>query len=60
MSTHATPPGEAIQPPRSAGMATRTKVLIGLGVWLGGSIALKAFGAFSGSRDTEFDDQNEL
>jgi F-type H+-transporting ATPase subunit a len=60
MSAQATPPGEAIQPPRSAGMTARTKVLIGLGVWLGGTIALIAIAGFSGTRNTEFEPQNEF
>jgi F-type H+-transporting ATPase subunit a len=60
VSAHATSPGEAIQPPRSAGMALRTKVLIGLGVWLGGTIALIAVAGFSGTRNTSFEPQNEF
>ena len=60
MSAHTTSPGEAIQPPRSSGMTTRTKVLIGLGVWLGGTIALIAIAGFSGTRNTEFEPQNEF
>ncbi|HEX3391848.1 MAG TPA: F0F1 ATP synthase subunit A [Solirubrobacteraceae bacterium] len=43
-----------------AAMSLRTKVLIGLGVWLGGTIALIAIAGFSGTRNTAFEPQNEF
>lgn len=43
-----------------AGMSTRTKVLIGLGIWLGGTIALVLIAGFSGTRNTAFEPQNEF
>jgi F-type H+-transporting ATPase subunit a len=43
-----------------AGMSLRTKVLIGLGIWLGGTIALVLIAGFSGTRNTAFEPQNEF
>jgi F-type H+-transporting ATPase subunit a len=42
------------------GPSLRTKVLIGLGVWLGGTIALVLIAGFSGTRNTAFEPQNEF
>ncbi|HEX3692497.1 MAG TPA: F0F1 ATP synthase subunit A [Solirubrobacteraceae bacterium] len=41
-------------------LSLSTKVLIGLGVWLGGTIALVAIAGFSGTRNTAFEPQNEF
>lgn len=43
-----------------AAMSMRTKVLIGLGIWLGGTIVLIAIAGFSGTRNTAFEPQNEF
>jgi F-type H+-transporting ATPase subunit a len=43
-----------------AAMSLRTKVLIGLGIWLGGTIALVLIAGFSGTRNTAFEPQNEF
>ncbi|MGH2834702.1 MAG: F0F1 ATP synthase subunit A [Solirubrobacteraceae bacterium] len=43
-----------------ARMSMRTKVLIGLGIWLGGTIVLIAIAGFSGTRNTAFEPQNEF
>jgi F-type H+-transporting ATPase subunit a len=45
---------------KKGGTSLRTKVLIGLGVWLGGTIALVAIAGFSGTRNTAFEPQNEF
>jgi F-type H+-transporting ATPase subunit a len=42
------------------GLSLGTKVLIGLGVWLGGTIALVLIAGFSGTRNTAFEPQNEF
>lgn len=42
------------------GLSLGTKVLIGLGVWLGGTIALVLVAGFSGTRNTAFEPQNEF
>lgn len=42
------------------GPSLRTKVLIGLGVWLGGTIALVLIAGFSGTRNAAFEPQNEF
>jgi F-type H+-transporting ATPase subunit a len=41
-------------------MSLRRKVGIGLGVWLGGTIALVVIAGFSGTRNTAFEPQNEF
>jgi F-type H+-transporting ATPase subunit a len=43
-----------------ASMSLRTKVLIGLAIWLGGTIALVLIAGFSGTRNTAFEPQNEF
>jgi F-type H+-transporting ATPase subunit a len=43
-----------------AAMSLRTKVLIGVGIWLGGTIALVLIAGFSGTRNTAFEPQNEF
>jgi F-type H+-transporting ATPase subunit a len=43
-----------------ARMSLRTKVLIGLAIWLGGTIALVLIAGFSGTRNTAFEPQNEF
>lgn len=55
-SAAASPP---VQPSRRK-LSTRQKVLVGLGVWLGGTIALIAIGGFSGTRNKAFEPQNEF
>lgn len=47
------------QAPR-AKMSTRRKVMIGLAIWLGGTIALVVIAGFSGTRNTAFEPQNEF
>jgi F-type H+-transporting ATPase subunit a len=42
------------------GLSLSTKVLIGLGVWLGGTIALVLIAGFSGTRNAAFEPQNEF
>lgn len=42
------------------GPSLRTKVLIGLAVWLGGTIALVLIAGFSGTRNAAFEPQNEF
>lgn len=41
-------------------MSMRRKVMIGLAIWLGGTIALVAVAGFSGTRNTAFEPQNEF
>jgi F-type H+-transporting ATPase subunit a len=41
-------------------MSAKRKVLIGLGVWLGGTIALVAIAGFHGHRNPAFEPQNEF
>jgi len=45
---------------KQGGLSLRTKVLIGLGVWLGGTIALVLVAGFSGTRNAAFEPQNEF
>jgi F-type H+-transporting ATPase subunit a len=45
---------------RVGGMSTRRKVLLGLGIWLGGTIALVVVAGFSGTRNAAFEPQNEF
>ena len=67
MSAHAAtidaggaPAAGGATPGGSKGGSLRTKVLIGLGIWLGGTIALIAIAGFSGTRNKEFEPQNEF
>jgi F-type H+-transporting ATPase subunit a len=46
-------------PPRR-GLTTRQKLLAAVGVWLAGTIALIAIYGFSGTRNKEFEPQNEF
>jgi F-type H+-transporting ATPase subunit a len=48
--------------PRKAkrSLTTRRKVMIGLGIWLGGTVALVAIAGFSGTRNKAFEPQNEF
>jgi F-type H+-transporting ATPase subunit a len=58
MSSVAAAPAPVEPPGRK--LSTRQKVLIGIGVWLGGTIALIAIAGFSGTRNTAFEPQNEF
>lgn len=56
----AAPATTAVEPAPRRKMSMRRKVMIGLGVWLGGTIALVAIAGFSGTRNTAFEPQNEF
>jgi F-type H+-transporting ATPase subunit a len=47
-------------PPPRRGLTTRQKLLAVVGVWLAGTIALIAIYGFSGTRNKEFEPQNEF
>jgi F-type H+-transporting ATPase subunit a len=53
-------PGPGVPDREQGGLSLRTKVLIGLGVWLGGTIALVLIAGFSGTRNAAFEPQNEF
>jgi F-type H+-transporting ATPase subunit a len=46
--------------PQRRGLSTKQRLLIFLGVWLGGTIALIAIYGFKGHRNTAFEPQNEF
>jgi F-type H+-transporting ATPase subunit a len=59
MSAAAPAPTAVEHAPRRK-MSTRRKVMIGLAIWLGGTIALVAIAGFSGTRNPAFEPQNEF
>jgi F-type H+-transporting ATPase subunit a len=64
VSTGQAAPAASAGPQRaSAGrskLSTRQKVLVGLAIWVGGTIALIAIAGFHGHRNTAFEPQNEF
>jgi F-type H+-transporting ATPase subunit a len=54
------PPATGAPAGGSRGGGMRRTVLIGLAVWLGGTIALVAIAGFSGTRNKSFEPQNEF
>jgi F-type H+-transporting ATPase subunit a len=56
----AAPATTAVEQAPRRKMSTRRKVMIGLAIWLGGTIALVAIAGFSGTRNPAFEPQNEF
>lgn len=56
----AAPATTAVEPAPRRKMSTRRKVMIGLAIWLGGTIALVVIAGFSGTRNPAFEPQNEF